>query len=137
MMMADAISDEELFELSLSNFLEWLDVLTMEPVELCDTWENYNVAWELVSDLNADGGFVVAAKCGYLTERQNQEVRAFLDSLNLIPKSLLVSATTAAANQEAMSHTCWARYRESALALLSVLESAAERNRAYFSRQQE
>ncbi|ODN62885.1 hypothetical protein BA763_24055 [Burkholderia cenocepacia] len=68
--MADSISDEELFELWLNNFLKWLEALTMEPVELCDTWGNYNVAWELVSDLNTAGSFIVAVKCGYLTERQ-------------------------------------------------------------------
>jgi hypothetical protein len=69
-MIAGSISDEEVFEISLSNFLQWLEVLTMRPVELCDTWGNYNVAWELVSDLNADGSFIVAAHCGYLDERQ-------------------------------------------------------------------
>lgn len=133
--MADSISDEELFELWLNNFLKWLEVLTMEPVELCDTWGNYNVAWELVSDLNTAGSFIVAVKCGYLTERQKQEIRVFLDSLTLIPKSLLVSATTAAANRKAMSDACWVRYREGPLALLVILRPAAERNREYFSRQ--
>jgi hypothetical protein len=133
--IAGSISDEEVFEISLSNFLQWLGVLTMRPVELCDTWGNYNVAWELVSDLNADGSFIVAAHCGYLDERQIQEIRAFLNSLASIPEALLVSATTAAANREAMSHPCWARYREGAFALLDVLKSAAERNRAYFSGQ--
>ena len=79
--MADAISDEELFELYLSNFLKWLDVLTMEPVELCDTWGNYNVAWELVSDLNADGGFECLAGA-WIGNYQNAElILNFMPSL--------------------------------------------------------
>lgn len=134
--MEGAISDDELFEISFGSFLKWLEVMTMEPVELCETWGNYNVAWELVSDLNADGRFIIAAKCGYLSEQQKQQIHTFLDSLTLIPKSLLVSATTAVVNREAMSHPCWARYRESAHVLLGVLESVAERNRAYFSGRQ-
>lgn len=127
------ISDEEGFEYSLHNFLQWLDVLTMEPVELCNAWGNYNVAWELISDLNADGNSVLKAAASYLSEEQKQEVSDFLDSLDNVPKSLLVSATTILANQEAMSDPCWLPYRKTARALLQALESAAARNRTYFS----
>ncbi|WP_341316887.1 hypothetical protein WN982_36775 [Paraburkholderia sp. IMGN_8] len=131
--MTETISDEESFEYSLRNFLQWLEVVMMEPVELCNTWGNYNVAWELISDLNADGNVVLKAGCSYLSEEQKREVSAFLDNLNNIPKSLLVSATTISANQDAMSHPCWVPYRKTAWMLLQVLESAAARNRAYFS----
>lgn len=127
------ISDEEGFESSLRNFLQWLDVLTMEPVELCNAWGNYNVAWELISDLNADGNAVLKAACSYLRDEQKHDVSKFLDSLNNIPKSLLVSATTTSANQDAMSDPCWMPYRQAARGLLQALASAAARNRAYFS----
>lgn len=131
--MSETISPEESFEYSLHQFLQWLEVLTMEPVELCNIWGNYNVAWELVFDLTADGNSVVTMSCSYLSEEQKQEVRGFLSSLDFIPKSLLVSATSASANQEAMNHSAWAPYKLGASALLQVLESAAVENRAYFS----
>ena len=107
----------------------------MEPVELCDTWGNYNVAWELVADLNSDGSAVVTMPCSYLSEEQKQEVRLFLDGLRNVPKALLVSATSVEANQKAMSHPSWLPCKMTALALLQLLESAAERNKAYFSAQ--
>ena len=124
---------EESLEYSLHNFLQWLDVMTMEPVELCSTWGNYNVAWELVSDLNADGGVVITSPFSYLTAYQKRESQHFLNSLCNIPQSVLTGATSAAANQEAMSHPCWVPFKETASALLKALEPAAVRNRAYFA----
>ncbi len=131
--MSETISLEESFEYSLHHFLQWLEILNMEPIALCNTWGNYNVAWELVSDLNADGNSVVTMSCSYLSEEQKQEVRGFLGSLNGIPKSLLVSATSASANQKAMSHPAWVPHKQRASALRQVLVSAAVKNRAYFS----
>lgn len=131
--MPELITEQEAFEQALYNFLQWLDVMTMEPVELCNTWGNYNVAWELVSDLKANGSSILNMPCGYLTEYQKQEVMNFLGSLENIPKSLLVSATSVAANQETMSHPCWAPYREAAAALLRVLDSAVRENRTYYN----
>jgi hypothetical protein len=133
--MAEIISVEESFEYSLLNFLKWLEIMTMEPIELCNAWGNYNVAWELVSDLKGDGNVIVTLPCSYLTDYQNQEVSSFLSSLGDIPEPLLVSATTTPANQEAMSHSCWMPYRESALELIETLESAAKRNKEYFASQ--
>ncbi len=130
--MADNISLEESFEYSLRNFLEWLEVMKMEPVKLCDTWGNYNVAWELVDDLNRDGEAIIGASCSYLNEEQKQEVRGFLSSLKNIPKSVLVSATSAEENQEAMSNPCWGPYKQAAAVLLQRLEPVAIQNRAYF-----
>lgn len=49
--MTDEITLAESFEYSLQSFLQWLDVMTLEPIDLCNAWGNYNVAWELVADL--------------------------------------------------------------------------------------
>lgn len=127
--MTDTISLEESFECALRSFLEWLDVMTMEPLEQCDSWGNYNVAWELVSDLEADGRAVVEMSCSYLDERQKGEVRAFLSGLKRIPQGVLVSATTAEANLRAMSHPSWKPHKKAAATLIQCLESAAGRNR--------
>ncbi|ANQ84334.1 hypothetical protein dqs_1280 [Azoarcus olearius] len=131
--MADVITPEESFEYSLHNFLQWLEVMTMEPVELCNAWGNYNVAWEFVSDLNTDGNAAITSSCSYLSEDQKQEIQSFLATLNSIPKSVLAGATSVSANQEAMSHPCWLPFKKSASALLKTLEPAAIKNRAYFS----
>src|SRR5512142_1604259 len=102
--MADTISDEEAFGYSFHNLLQWLQVMTLQPVEQCDAWGNYNVAWELVNDLKSDGNLTIAAPASYLTEQQKQEVRAFLENLSTVPQSLLVSTTSIDANLKAMSH---------------------------------
>lgn len=131
--MADEITLEESFEYSLHNFLQWLEVMTLEPIELCNAWGNYNVAWELVSDLNTDGGASISSPCSYLNVQQKQAIQSFLASLGNIPKSVLVGATSVSANQEAMSHPCWLPFKASASALLKTLQSAATRNKAYFA----
>lgn len=131
--MIDAVTDKEAFEYSLRNLLEWLRILTLPPGELCDAWGNYNVAWELVSDLKADGNSTISLSSSYLTEEQKKKVADFLDSLSKIPEAVLVSATSIEANQEAMSHPCWTTYRASAAELIQELSSAAERNRKFFS----
>lgn len=131
--MADEITLEESFEYSLHNFLQWLDVMTLEPVELCNAWGNYNVAWELVSDLNSDGNAAISNPYSYLNAYQKEEIQRFLASLENIPQSVLVGATSVSANQEAMSHPCWLPFKASASALLKTLEPAATTNRAYFA----
>jgi hypothetical protein len=130
--MEEAIAEEEVFEHCLRNFLQWLQVLTLSSVEACDAWGNYNVAWELVSDLKKDGNCVISMPCSYLAEQQKQSVAQFLESLSHIPETVFVFATTVVANQEAMNDPCWVKYRQSASALSSLLDSAATRNRAYF-----
>ena len=131
--MTDEITLEESFEYSLHNFLQWLDVMTLQPVELCNVWGNYNVAWELVSDLKSDGNAAISNPYSYLNAYQKEEIQRFLGSLANIPQSVLVGATSVSANQEAMSHPCWLPFKGSASALLKTLEPAATRNKAYFA----
>jgi len=131
--VADEITLEESFEYSLHNFLQWLEVMTLEPIELCNAWGNYNVAWEIVSDLNTDGTAAISSPCSYLNALQNQAIQSFLASLGNIPKSVLVGASSIVANQEAMSHPCWLPCKASASALLKMLEPAATRNKEYFA----
>jgi hypothetical protein len=130
-----SVTGEEAFQYHLHNFLQWVNTLTMEAKELCDAWGNYNVAWELVSDLKEDGSAVITMPCSYLDETQKQEVSAFIKSLDNIPKSLLISATSVAANQTAMSDPRWGPYRRAAVILAQILESAAARNKEYFPKE--
>jgi len=131
--MSEAIEDDEVFEHSLYHFLQWLEILIMQPKEASEIWGNYNVAWEIVDDLKQDGNSIVSSISSYLTTQQKQEVLNFLLSLETIPQEILVSATTVESNIAAMSHSCWNEYRESAQKLLKVLDSSAARNREYFS----
>jgi hypothetical protein len=107
--------------------------MTLEPIELCNTWGNYNVAWELVSDLNADEDASISNPCSYLNTQQKQAIQSFLVSLGSIPQSVLVGATSVSANQEAMSHPCWLPFKASASTLLKTLQPAAARNKAFFA----
>lgn len=106
--------------------------MTLGANELCASWGNYNVAWELVSDLKLDGYLVVNSEATTLTPRQRRQVQRFLDCLDKIPSSLLAGATTAAANVAAMSHPAWVPYKNNAAALLNELAQVAEQNRRYF-----
>ena len=129
--MAD-VTQQDAFEYSLRNFLEWLRIMTLPPADLCEVWGNYNVARELVSDLRTDGGAVVSTPGSYLSAVQKEVVADFLRSLEQIPRSILVSATSASANLEAMSNACWVPYRSFAGAVLDQLHSASVRNKEYF-----
>jgi hypothetical protein len=131
--MTQTIPDEEAFEYTLQNFLWSLQVMTMGAVELCDAWGNYNVAWELVSDLKGDGDAIATMPPSYLDDGQKKAVRQFIDRLGAIPKTLLVAATSQLANQEAMRHPYWVPLRTAASELLAELEPVAARNRAYFA----
>ena len=131
--MTDEITLAESFEYSLQSFLQWLDVMTLEPIDLCNAWGNYNVAWELVADLKTDGNAAISSPCSYLNPQQEQAIKSFLASLGNIPNSVLVAATSIVANQKAMSHPCWLPLKASALDLLKALEPAATRNKKYFA----
>lgn len=131
--MTDEITLAESFEYSLQNFLQWLDVMTLEPIELCNAWGNYNVAWELVADLKTDGNAAISSPCSYLNPQQEQAIKSFLASLGNIPNSVLFTATSIVANQEAMSHPCWLPLKASASDLLKALEPAATGNKEYFA----
>jgi hypothetical protein len=127
------ITEEENFEYNLRNFLKWLEVLAMDPIKQCNAWGNCNVAWELTTDLNADGNFIINSPYSYLDQNQKNQIDNFLTSLKNIPRSVLVSATSAAANQEAMSHPCWPPFRKRSSELIHILETANTRNKIYFT----
>jgi len=131
--MTDRVPLEESFEYSLRNFLEWLEIMAMEPTQLCNTWGNYNVAWELVTDLNVDGEEIVSMPCSYLSKEQKTAVIDFINNLKHIPEEVLTSATSAEENQKAMHNPCWLPHKKAAAILIQKLESAATKNRDYFS----
>lgn len=58
---------QETFEQGLNLFIGFLEVMAMEPVEQCEVWGNYNVAWELVTDLKNEGHIISTFECSYLT----------------------------------------------------------------------
>jgi len=105
----------------------------MEPAKQCETWGNYNVAWELVTDLKNEGYIISTFECSYLTEQQKHEVTNFINSLSNIPEALLIQATTATENLKAMSHSIWEPIRKDAAKLITILQSAAVRNKEYFA----
>lgn len=130
--MPEEMTVDEWFEYTLRNFLRALEVMTLEPIEQCQVWGNYNVAWELVTDLKNDGADIQELACSYLSPVEKQAVAVFLDCFRDVPDAILVSATSIKANQVAMSHPCWAPLRKRAANLLLRLESASIRNRSYF-----
>ena len=130
--MSEEITEEEAFENNLREFLRGLESLQLDPVELCESWGNYNVAGELIHFFRFDGGEIISKKCSYLDANQKQQVNNFLESLDNIPDSVIYACDTAEGNQKAMQNPCWETYRESAKLLIKILESASIRNKEYF-----
>jgi len=124
---------QETFEQGLSHFIGFLEVMSMEPVEQCEVWGNYNVAWELVTDLKNEGHIISTFECSYLTEQKKSEVKSFIASLSSVPEALLIQAITATENQHVMSHPAWVPIRKNAAKLISILQSAVVKNKEYFS----
>ena len=129
--MANESDLQETFEQGLKLFIGFLEVMAMDPIEQCEVWGNYNVAWELVTDLKNEGHIISTFECSYLTEQQKHEVKNFINSLSCIPEVLLTQAITAIENQKAMSHPVWLPIREDAVKLIVNLQSAVVRNKEY------
>jgi Asp-tRNA(Asn)/Glu-tRNA(Gln) amidotransferase C subunit len=124
---------QETFEQELNLFIGFLEVMAMEPVEQCEVWGNYNVAWELVTDLKNKGLIISTYECSYLTEYQKEEVKNFINSLSSVPETFLIQATTATENIKAMCHPVWEPIRKDAAKLIKILQSAVVRNNEYFA----
>jgi hypothetical protein len=131
--MSESIPIEEAFEYYLRNFLQWLEVLTLDAAQRCVLWNNYNLACELVSDVEIDGSAIVELSCSYLTDKQKSDVRSFLAEIKNIPEPLLVFGASRASHVEAISHPFWEHFRANAATLLQKLAPAAAKNQEYFA----
>jgi hypothetical protein len=126
------ISDEEGFAHAFFYFIKALKILAADADTQCKRMGNHNVAWELKDDVSA-GAYLLSLPGGALTQEEKDRIAALVAASNDLPPSLLVAATTEAANKKAMNDPSWAPLRASASELLKVLAVAAVQNEAFLA----
>lgn len=117
-------------------FVEALKVLTADADTQCKRMGNYNVAWELKEDVSA-GAYLLNLPGALLTQVEKDGIAAMVEALKGLPTSLLVSATTEAANKTAMNDPCWTPLRVRAAELLSLLAATTRRNEDFLAGRKE
>lgn len=117
---SEVISECDAYETSYRVFWQAIEMLSLGVVDQCNAMGNYNVAWELKDDVSA-GSFLISSPACRLNLAQRQVVAELIQQLQGVPPALLVQATTAAANQSAMSHACWVSIRSKAAQVLHAL----------------
>lgn len=127
----EKMSEEEAFAHAFFYFIKALKVLAADADEQCEYMSNYNVAWELKSDVSRSAGLLKLPGARELTQDEKDGIAAMVAALSALPASLLVAATTEAANKKAMNDPCWIPVRVRAAELLSLLAAATARNEAF------
>ena len=109
-----------------------LDFLARGPEEQCALMGNYNVAWELKTDVQA-GAYLVASSPEMFSVAQAESIRALSLGLETIPTDVLNAAVGAELNAAAMRHEVWIPLRHRAASLLSALALLNARCEAFLS----
>jgi hypothetical protein len=130
--VSEKISEEEAFANGFFYFVKALKTLAADADTQCKRMGNYNVAWELKDDVSA-GGYLLNLPGAPLTQEEKDGIVAMVAALNNLPASLLVAATTEAANKKAMSDPSWEPLRARASELLKVLAVATARTEAFLA----
>lgn len=130
--MSEEISEEEGFANAFFYFIKALRILAADADTQCKRMGNYNVAWELKSDVSA-GAYLLSLPGGALTQEEKDGIAAIVVALNGLPASLLVAATTEDTNKKAMDDPSWTPLRARASELLKVLAGATARNEAFLA----
>ena len=127
----DGISEADDFANVFFYFIKALKVLAKDADAQCEYMGNYNVAWELKSDVSA-GAYLLNLP-GELTQREKDGIAAMVAALNELPVSLLAGATTETANKKAMNAPDWVPLRVRAAELLRLLSGAIRKNEAFLA----
>jgi len=118
--MTSEISEEEGFSLAYRVFWDAVNMLAQNAVTQCNMMGNYNVAWELKSDISA-GSYLTKSNSSSLSQEQKSGIDNLIEALASVPDSVLISAKSASANLSAMNHLCWEPLRAQASELLELL----------------
>jgi hypothetical protein len=111
------LSEKEAIENELCYLGKALHTLSLGPKEQCEIMGNFNVAWELKSDVSR-GLSIVESRCLDFSAAQETAMRQLIDLLNKVPNSVLAQATTPEENLRAMRHRSWNSPRKHALIVM-------------------
>jgi hypothetical protein len=118
------IPEREAFENGFFYFCHALDILAAPPADQCELVGNYNVAWELKSDVSAGSYLLTSPSSARLSTAQREGITDIIAALESIPSDVLVSCSDSVGNLAAMSHESWSPLRAQASKLLILLEPA-------------
>jgi hypothetical protein len=130
------MEEQELFENAFFYYVKALRVLSHDAETQCEEMGNYNTPWEIQRDVGESGMHLTRPSVCYLGWRQTEKVVALSTALMALPMAAITPVgmlmTSHAGCIYAMTHPAWAPLRQQAKELLALLESAIERNEAYF-----
>jgi len=132
-MSEGTLDEEEAFANAYYYFIEALKMLAADADTQCKRMGNYNVAWEIKDDVSRGVCLFDLPQGQALTIEERDGITSLVAALKELPASLLVSATTEAANKKAMYDPCWVPLRARAVELLKLLAAMTTRNEAFFA----
>lgn len=122
------IPDEEAFEASFRVFLNAVEALSKSPVEACEQYGHYNVAWEIKDDVSAGLYLFNNPKCK-LSAQQRGAVSGLVEALREVPDGVVVFTDVRSESLARMQHPSWAVARVQAANVLRLLEPLSSRGR--------
>jgi hypothetical protein len=129
----EEISNEEDFENAYRVFIMCLDALASTPEVACETYGNYNVAWEIKHDVSA-GVYLAKNPAHRLSEKHIADIVKIAGMLNSLPESAIKFTNIIEESLENMRHPAWVPARQMAGQLLESLRPVTETNEKYFSK---
>lgn len=127
----DPMLAEESLRTGFFYFIEAIATLAAAPEAQCESYGDFNVAWEIKDDVAAGRLF---AEWPQLTVHQRTEMLSLIAALDQVPEVVLRSALSRQANLEAMSNPAWTPLREQAEKLLVVLQALSKSNAVWLNR---
>jgi hypothetical protein len=104
----EPVSELEGLQYTFLGFMNAVEALAASPVAQCEWIGDYNVAWELRTDVAA-GKYLIGTK--FLNSDQERSVLTLLTALDTIPAIVLPAASGRDANLKAMEHDSWSNLR--------------------------
>jgi hypothetical protein len=125
----EAMGPEETYHHVFFYVIQALKILAMDPEQQCEAQGNYNVAFELQSEI-LSGRYPIGK--GRLSALEESAIAGLASVIAAVPDSALVFANGHAPNVRNMMNPAWAPMRAQAASILALLESRIAENNAYF-----
>lgn len=125
--VSEEISEQEAFANGFFYLVKAIKMLAEDADAQCKHMKNYNVAWELKDDISRSAGVLKLPGARELSQAEVDGIAAMVAALKELPASLLVAATTEAANKKAMNDPRWIPLRARAAELLRLLAATTKR----------
>lgn len=126
----ETMGPEETYHHVFFYFIQALRVLAMDPELQCEAQGNYNVAFELQSEI-LSGRYLIGKD--RLSDLEESTVAALASAIDAVPDSALAFAKGHASNVRNMMNPAWTPIRAQAASLLALLDARISENNAYFA----